>query len=56
MKTEEFNAKLPDFNPKNGARTNIHFGDDKPDYRTKDEFYKVSNSRIIQNQSQIQFG
>ncbi len=29
-KTEEFNAKLPDYNPKNGHRSNIIFGDEKP--------------------------
>ena len=29
-KTEDFNAKLPDDNPKNGHRSNIIFGDEKP--------------------------
>jgi hypothetical protein len=35
-KEEEINSKLPTYDPKNGTKTNVFFGDDKTDYRKKD--------------------
>ena len=40
------NKKLPDYDPKLGNKTSLHFGDEKPDYRRKDEVHtsvKVHN-------------
>lgn len=56
-KEEEINSKLPSFNPKLGNRTNIVFGNEKTDYRRKDE---VTTSVRVHNppggKSSIQFG
>lgn len=35
-KEEELNKNLPTYDPRNGSKTSVHFGDDKPDYRRKD--------------------
>ena len=56
-KEEELNSKLPTYDPKSGGRSNVHFGDEKPDYRRKDE---VATSVKVHNppggRSNIQFG
>ena len=56
-KEEEINSKLPTYDPRQGGKTNIHFGDEKPDYRRKDE---VTTSVRVHNppggRSNIQFG
>lgn len=56
-KEEEINNKLPTYDPKQGGKSNIHFGDEKPDYRRKDE---VTTSVRVHNppggRSNIQFG
>lgn len=56
-KEEELNKKLPDYDPKLGNKTSVHFGDDKTDYRRKDEYHtsvKVHNPPG--GRSNIQFG
>ena len=35
-KEEEINKNLPEYDPKMGNKTSVHFGDEKPDYRRKD--------------------
>lgn len=56
-KEEELNQKLPSYDPRNGGKSNLHFGDEKPDYRRKDE---VPTSVKVKNppggKSSIQFG
>ena len=40
------NKKLPDYDPKLGGKSSVHFGDEKTDYRKKDEVFtnvKVKN-------------
>ena len=36
-KEEQLNSKLPDYNPKLGGKSSVHFGDDEPGYRRKGE-------------------
>ncbi len=56
-KEEEINSKLPTYDPKMGGRSNIIFGDDKPDYTKKGD---VAGSVRVRNppggRSSIQFG
>lgn len=35
---------MPDYNPQNGKRSNVVFGDAKTDYRRKDEFYSTKQT------------
>lgn len=45
-KEEELNSKLPTYDPKNGGKSNVFFGEEKTDYRKKDEVFtsvKVRN-------------
>lgn len=45
-KEEELNNKLPSYDPKNGGKSNVFFGEEKTDYRKKDEVFtsvKVRN-------------
>ena len=56
-KEEELNNKLPSYDPKNGTRTNVFFGDEKTDYRKKDEvFTSVRVKNPPGGKSSIQFG
>ena len=56
-KEEELNNKLPTFDPKNGGKTSLHFGDEKTDYRKKDEvFTSVKVKNPPGGKSSIQFG
>lgn len=56
-KEEELNQKLPTYDPKNGGRSNLHFGDEKTDYRRKDEvFTSVKVHNPPGGKSSIQFG
>ena len=56
-KEEEINNKLPSYDPKNANKTNICFGDDKTDYRRKDEvFTSVKVHNPPGGRSNIQFG
>lgn len=56
-KEEEINNKLPTYDPKNGNKTNIVFGDDKTDYRRKDEPFTSTKVRNPPGgRSNIQFG
>ena len=56
-KEEELNQKLPDYDPKKGGQSSVHFGDEKPDYRRKGD---VQTSVKVHNppggRSNIQFG
>lgn len=56
-KEEELNSKLPDYDPRRGKQTSVHFGDEQPDYRRKNE---VQTSVKVHNppggRSNIQFG
>lgn len=51
------NNKLPTYDPKNGGKSSLSFGSEKPDYRRKDEVHtnvKVHNPPG--GRSNIQFG
>lgn len=54
-KEEEINSKLPNWDPKLGNKTNIVFGDEKPDYRRKDEVTQPVR-QPPGGRSNIQFG
>lgn len=56
-KEEELNNKLPGYDPKNGGKSNVFFGDEKPDYRRKDECHtNVKVHAPPGGRSNIQFG
>lgn len=56
-KEEELNSKLPSYDPKNGTKTNVFFGNEKTDYRKKDEvFTSVKVKAPPGGKSSIQFG
>ena len=56
-KKEELNNKLPTYDPKAGGKASIFFGDDKTDYRKKDEvFTSVKVKNPPGGKSSIQFG
>lgn len=56
-KEEELNNKLPSYDPKNGTKTNVFFGNEKTDYRKKDEvFTSVRVKAPPGGKSSIQFG
>lgn len=56
-KEEELNSKLPTYDPKNGTKTNVFFGNEKTDYRKKDEvFTSVKVKAPPGGKSSIQFG
>ncbi len=54
-KEEELNSKLPSYDPKNGTKTNVFFGNEKTDYRKKDEVF-VKVKAPPGGKSSIQFG
>lgn len=57
IKTEEFNSKLPTFDPKLGNRSQIVFGDEKPNFSKKQKTEISSPSRVPPGgKSQIIFG
>lgn len=41
--SEFFNKKLPTFDPKTAGKSSVKFGDDKVDYRKKDQVFVHSN-------------
>ena len=56
-KEEELNKKLPGYDPRNGGKASIFFGDQKTDYRKKDEvFTSVKVKNPPGGKSSIQFG
>jgi hypothetical protein len=56
-KEEVLNNKLPTYDPKNGTKTNVFFGNEKTDYRKKDEvFTSVKVKAPPGGKSSIQFG
>jgi hypothetical protein len=56
-KEEELNKKLPGYDPKNGGKATIFFGNEKTDYRKKDEvFTSVKVKNPPGGRSNIQFG
>lgn len=56
-KEEELNSKLPSYDPKNGTKTNVFFGNEPTDYRKKDEvFTSVKVKAPPGGKSSIQFG
>lgn len=56
-KEEELNSKLPTYDPKNGTKTNVFFGNEPTDYRKKDEvFTSVKVKAPPGGKSSIQFG
>jgi len=51
------NNKLPGYDPKAGGKSTVHFGDEKTDYRKKDEvFTSVKVKNPPGGKSNIQFG
>ena len=56
-KNDELNSKLPGYDPKKGGQGTIFFGDEKTDYRKKDEvFTSVKVKNPPGGRSNIQFG
>ena len=56
-KEEELNKKLPGYDPKNGGKATIFFGEQRTDYRKKDEvFTSVKVRNPPGGKSNIQFG
>lgn len=56
-KEKELNNKLPAYDPKNGGKATIFFGNEKTDYRKKDEvFTSVKVKNPPGGRSNIQFG
>ena len=56
-KEEELNKKLPGYDPRHGGKASIFFGDQKTDYRKKDEvFTSVKVKNPPGGKSSIQFG
>lgn len=57
LKTEEFNSKLPTYDPKQANRSQIVFGDEKPDFSKKQTLGVSSPGRVPPGgRSQIIFG
>lgn len=40
-----FNNKLPTYDPRNGGKSSINFGNEKTDYRKKDEVFTNANMK-----------
>ncbi len=56
-KEEELNQKLPTYDPKKGGQSSFSFGNEKTDYRKKDEvFTSVKVKSPPGGKSSIQFG
>ena len=55
---EEFNKKLPTYDPRNGGKSSLHLGDDKVDYRNKNDFYSIRHieKKGSHTKSQITLG
>ena len=55
-KEENLNKNLPNFDPKQGGKSSLSFGDEKTDYSTKYQYYNTKVSNPPGGKSNIQFG
>ena len=57
LKKDALNNRLPGYDPRKGHQTSIFFGDEKTDYRKKEEvFTSVKVKNPPGGRSNIQFG